>query len=129
MRRVSTNNYDWVCFSCCYAKREAKQSKNIPLCQECKAEMICVGYKIEIPKRSSKKEWRDFKESYLYYEAEKLVESQKQEVRAKHRMEKEIKRVEALADNKMNRKNLKRLKEAYVCCYGIERMKDNKELK
>ena len=49
----SNNNY--VCFKC---MTHSRGNGNM-LCPECKQEMVCIGTKIEVPKKNKKK-WTQF---------------------------------------------------------------------
>ena len=54
---MSESNYNWVCFECRFVTRQAKTSKNVPKCGFCNRDCICVGYKLDVPKKSDKKGW------------------------------------------------------------------------
>ena len=110
IKKVSTSNYSWVCFECRVVTRQAKTSNMTPLCQVCQKEMNCLGYKVPIPKKSSKKEWEELKCWFVFSEIEQAEESQKLKVQRKHEVEKEIIRVEKLKECKENRRTIKELK-------------------
>lgn len=59
---MSESNYNWVCFDCRFAIRQAKTSEHIPRCASCNSKCVCVGYKLKIPGKSDTKGWEKLRE-------------------------------------------------------------------
>ncbi len=60
---MSASNHNWVCFDCRSSFRQAKNEKRVPVCGECAAERYCLGYKVEVPKKTDERGWRKLREN------------------------------------------------------------------
>lgn len=49
-----THNYNYVCV----AHRTSGRGISAPKCNVCGTEMICIGYRWRVPKKSDDKEWK-----------------------------------------------------------------------
>jgi hypothetical protein len=89
---MSASNYNWVCFSCRSSLRQPKTARTIPKCLECGADLYCLGYKVELPRKLDVRGWRklraDCRERLWAWSDREAV----QRVRAIHMAEREIRR-------------------------------------
>jgi hypothetical protein len=108
---MSASNHNWVCFECLFVTRQPKTAKRVPKCAECRSDCFCLGYKVEIPKKSDRDGWRKLRaESRRRY----LASSDKQSirrVREAHAAERRIAQLRALGPNKDREKIIAELNE------------------
>ena len=106
---MSASNHNWVCFDCHFVKRQPKTAKRVPKCPECGSDCFCLGYKVEIPKKSDTSGW-----SKLRAECQRrhLASSDMQairRVREAHTAERQIARLRTLGPNKDREKIIAKL--------------------
>lgn len=108
---MSASNYNWVCFDCRISLRQPKTSEKVPNCPECGEPCYCLGYKVNIPRRSAVKAWHEIREESrkLLYDSQKSQQIGK--VRRKHFLEKKIAEMEQLELNKDRSREIRELKE------------------
>lgn len=107
---MSASNHNWVCFECHYSTRQQKHTDHTPKCPECGDDCYCLGYKVEIPKKSDSKKWKEIKEESRRRDLEAALARSESKVRSIHRIEKEIARLEAMDENEGRRAQIKKLK-------------------
>jgi hypothetical protein len=108
---MSASNYNWVCFDCRFVTRQPKTSRRVPKCIECGSDCFCLGYKVEIPKRSDDRGWRA-----LHRESRKrhLASADKRairRVREVHAAERRVAHLRSLGPNKDREKIIQELEE------------------
>ena len=108
---MSASNHNWVCFECRTATRKPKRIEQIPKCLSCHKDCFCLGYKVEIPKSDDVKAWVQLQKKCEEKENELRAKQNLDQVRRRHELEKEIARMEALAENKDRNRQIKMLKE------------------
>jgi DNA-directed RNA polymerase subunit RPC12/RpoP len=104
------SKHKYVCFECKQAiKRDFRKNDDVR-CSSCGVECTYLGVKIPIPPKSKPKLWENLK---VQLEAEKIQRSkirEKSAIARKHKIEKEIKKLENLTENSGRRSLIKRLK-------------------
>jgi hypothetical protein len=108
---MSASNYNWVCFDCRFVTRQPKPARRVPKCAQCGADCYCLGYKVEIPKKSDTAAWRSLR---LESRKRHLAWSDRQavkRVREAHAAERRIAHLRSLAPNKDREKMIADLKE------------------
>lgn len=108
---MSENNYNWVCFQCLYAIRQAKSFKNTPKCQSCGQDCVCVGYKLKIPKKSDKKGWVQLKKINREIRRQNLESQKRRKSDRVSFLINEIKRLGEKEENKDRTRLINRMKE------------------
>ncbi len=108
---MSASNFNWVCFDCRTTQRRPKVGARVPSCLECGAECFCLGYKVEVPRRSALRQWRQLREvcRLRLFAIQERVERWR--VRRMHDLEKEIGRMEKLGANKDRARQINKLEE------------------
>ena len=107
---MSASNHNWVCFDCRSSFRQGKTEKRVPVCGECGTERYCLGYKVEVPKKTNESSWRKLREDCREFQ---LAESRRKflarlrEIRA---AKLRIARLEKLEPNKDRDKIIRYLK-------------------
>lgn len=106
---MSASNYNWVCFRCRLSNRRSKAAWTIPKCSECGADLYCLGYKVEVPKKLGVRGWRKL---HLDCRKRVLASSDQQairRVRTVHHAEREIARLRAMGTAKGRQKVIREL--------------------
>jgi hypothetical protein len=84
-------------------------SRRVPKCASCGSDCFCLGYKVEIPKKSDARAWRALRlESRKRY----LMEADRQavrDVREKHAAERRVAHLHSRGPNKERRKIIEEL--------------------
>lgn len=110
-RNMSASNYNWVCFECRNTIRQAKTSRRIPRCPDCGADCYCLGYKVEIPRKSDARGWRrlhlDCRQRELAWSEQQAVKR----VRDAHATERRIADLHSRGANRDRDKLLAELKQ------------------
>lgn len=108
---MSASNYNWVCFDCRFVTRQPKTGRRVPKCAECGVECYCLGYKVEIPKKSDMSGWKSLRaesrKRHLEWSDRQAVER----VRKAHAAERRIAYLRSLEPNKDREKMIAELKE------------------
>jgi len=107
---MSANNCNWVCFDCRTALRYPKISSRVPVCPGCGADCFCLGYKVEVPRGSAVRAWRQLREECRRRLHVAAVWQKRRRVRWQHDLEKEIIRLERVGANKDRARQIKKLK-------------------
>lgn len=107
---MPASNHNWVCFECRFSIRQKKYTDHIPKCLECGRDCYCLGYKVEIPKRGERKRWNEIKEESDRRDLEMSALDDRQKVRRRHALEKEIVKLEAMEPNEGRKSHIKKLK-------------------
>lgn len=53
-----------VCFDCRLSFKQSRYNAPKPKCPECAKELINIGYKLKIPKKSQIKKWQELRERF-----------------------------------------------------------------
>lgn len=98
--QMSASNYNWVCFDCRFVTRQPKTARRDPKCGACGSACYCLGYKVEVPKKSDAKGWKSLryecgKRLSAWYERQAV-----QRVREAHDAEHRLTHLRSLAPNK-----------------------------
>jgi|GEM_PF-424876 len=93
---ISKSHHSWVCFDCRLAIRRPKDTPVGPRCSACGADCVCIGYKIEIPRKVDVKGWKKLKERLRNSALEAMDRARVGRVRAQHGKEQRIKTLKAL---------------------------------
>ncbi|MEM9446601.1 MAG: hypothetical protein AAGA18_14755 [Verrucomicrobiota bacterium] len=96
---MSASNYNWVCFDCKFVTRQAKHSKLFPQCTFCGKDCYCLGYKVEVPKKTNEKAWKELRDECSRRNLEYIEAKNKNTVTRKHQLEQEICRLSGLGKN------------------------------
>jgi len=107
---MSTNNFNWVCFACRTATRKSKNLPRAPQCLECGADCYCLGYKIEVPKKSDARRWRRLRLECRKWALASADQQDVQRVRAVHTAELQIAHLQSLGPNPGRQKLITKLK-------------------
>ena len=108
---MSASNHNWICFRCRFVARQPKTVRVVPKCADCDADLYCLGYKVEVPRKINVRAWRRLG---LDCRRRLLARSDRQEVRRvrlAHVAEREVVHLRALSLAKGKRKPIRRLKE------------------
>ncbi len=108
---MSASNYNWVCFDCRFVTRQPKPASRVPKCAKCGADCYCLGYKVEIPKKSDTSGWRSLRLESRKRHLEWLDRQAVKRVREAHAAERRIAHLRSLAPNKDREKMIAELKE------------------
>jgi hypothetical protein len=103
-------NAAWVCFDCRECVRRPTHWKAEVPCPKCARICRCIGTKIPVPPKRDVKAWRELRES-LDAQAIGLAEIQhRREIRQRHSLEQEIRRLESRPKNEGRAKAVRLLK-------------------
>jgi hypothetical protein len=106
---MSASNYNWVCFGCRFVIRQPKTSRRVPKCRECGSDCHCLGYKVEIPKKTDARGWRalhlESRKRHLASEDRQAV----RRVREAHAAQRRIAHLRSLGPNKDREKIIREL--------------------
>jgi hypothetical protein len=108
---MSASNYNWVCFDCRFVTRQPKMSRRVPRCAECGSDCYCLGYKVQIPRKTDARGWRALR---LESRRRHLASSDRQavkRVREAHAAERRIAHLRSLGPNKDREKIIAELQE------------------
>jgi len=108
---MSASNYNWVCFDCRFVTRQPKPARRIPKCAQCDADCYCLGYKVEIPKKSDTTGWRSLRLESRKRHLEWSDRQAVKRVREAHAAERRITHLRSLVPNKDREKMIAELKE------------------
>jgi hypothetical protein len=91
--------------------RQAKTARRVPKCPECGSDCYCLGYKVEIPRKSDGRGWKalrlESRKRYLAWSDGQAV----RRVREVHARERRIAHLRSLPPNKDREKLIEELKE------------------
>jgi hypothetical protein len=108
---MPVSNHNWDCFDCRFVTRQPKTARRVPKCAECGSECYCLGYKVEIPKKSDSRGWRSLRtesrKRHLAWSDRQAV----RRVREAHAAERRIAHLRSLGPNKARGKIIAELKE------------------
>lgn len=108
---MSESNYNWVCFECRFATRQAKTHKEKPKCHSCGKDCVCLGYKIRIPKKRDSKGWKKLQALVKQINSNRL-ETKMASLRFRiSQLKNEIQRLSSKEENKDRNKLIHLLKE------------------
>jgi hypothetical protein len=107
---MSASNYNWVCFDCRFVTRQPKTARRIPKCAECSSECFCLGYKVEIPRKTDTTGWRSLRLESRKRRLEWADGQAVKRVREAHAAERRIAYLHSLAPNKDREKMIAELK-------------------
>lgn len=88
----------WVCFECRVAVRRPTQFEGEVACAECRAPCWPLGYRIPVPPKRDARAWCQLQEAQLLEFETKVDAEACARVRARHDLEREIRRLEAMPD-------------------------------
>lgn len=92
-------NAAWVCFDCRFAVRRPTSHTGDVVCPECGAGCRYLGYRIRVPGKRAVRAWAALRESLAAQDRARQTADHVRSVRARHDLEKEIRRLEALPSN------------------------------
>lgn len=107
---MSASNYSWVCFECRVISRQPKEAVRIPKCSGCRADMVCLGYKIEIPRKEDARGWRRLRDDCRERAMDAADVDALDRVREHHEAERRIAQLSALPPNKERMKLITELR-------------------
>jgi hypothetical protein len=107
---MSASNYNWVCFTCHFVTRQPKSARRIPKCSECGSDCYCLGYKVEIPKKSNTRGWKTLRLESRKRHLELSDQQAVRQVRTTHIIERRITHLLSLGPNKDRQKMITELK-------------------
>lgn len=108
---MSASNYNWVCFDCQTAVRQAKYSNRVPKCGSCGDDCFCLGYKVHVPKKGAAKSWAALREECRARLFAHQARMKRWNARRKHELEREIARLEVMAPNVDRARRIQKLKD------------------
>ena len=108
---MSASNYNYVCFDCRFVTRQPKLARRVPKCAQCGADCYCLGYKVEIPKKSDTTGWRSLRLESRRRHLEWSDRQAVKRVRGAHAAERRIAHLRSLPPNKDREKMIAELKE------------------
>lgn len=100
----------WVCFHCHFVKREPKYTSHVPKCAECGADCDNLGHHLRVPAKTDRRGWRALQALCRKGAMQSLKKKSLDQTRSKHWLEREIARMEALAENRDRRRRINVLK-------------------
>lgn len=103
------SNYNWVCFDCRYVTRQSKPASRVPKCAECSSDCFCLGYKVEIPKKSDTRGWKMLRLESHKRHSDSLDEQAISRAREIHAAERRIAQLRSLGPNKDREKKIAEL--------------------
>ena len=103
-------NSAWVCFACRLAVRRPTWHMADVMCPECRGPCHAIGYRIPVPPKRDLGAWRELQASLADRAAADTVANQRARVRARHALEREIRRLEALPTNASRTRAVKDLR-------------------
>jgi hypothetical protein len=92
-------NSSWVCFECRLAVRRPTQHEEEVPCPQCGGACWGLGYKVPVPRKHDVRAWRELRESEVAEHQARTEASARGRVRARHELEQEIRRLEAMPEN------------------------------
>lgn len=99
----------WVCFDCHVAvRRDTAFGGEVP-CSICGRPCSYLGYKIPVPPKSKRREWAALRVQLARERMQRDLMSDASAVQARHALEKEISRLEALPVNEGRTKAIRLL--------------------
>ena len=107
---MPASNYNWVCFDCRFVTRLSKTSRRLPKCAECGSDCYCLGYKVEIPKKTDARGWRALRLESRKRHVEWADNQAVRRVREAHAAERRISHLRSLGPNKDRDKIIEELK-------------------
>lgn len=108
---MSASNFNWVCFACRFVARKPKTLGRVPRCAECGADCFCLGYKVEVPRKTDLRRWKTIRlESRRLYFAEARRDSVCR-ARNIHSTERDILKLQRLTPKKGQNRTLRILRE------------------
>jgi len=108
---MSASNYNWVCFDCRFVIRQSKSSSCIPKCAECAADCYCLGYKVEIPKKTNIRGWKALRLISRKLHLARSDGLAVEHVKEAHAAERRIAQLRSLGPNKDRETLIKELEE------------------
>ena len=99
----------WVCFDCQTAVRQNTAFDGDVPCPNCGGPCSYLGYKIPVPPKSKSREWAALRDQLARERMQKDLASDVSAVRARHALEQEISRLEALPINEGRTKAIRLL--------------------
>ena len=108
---MSASNFNWVCFRCRFAKRQATYVKIVPTCPACETDLHCLRGRVGVPRKLDARGWRK-----LHLDSRRwlLAESDRQvvrRVRMAHFAEREAVRLRPADPATGRKKVIRRLEE------------------
>lgn len=92
-------NAAWVCFDCRAAVRRATTYRGDVSCPRCGRPCSYLGYKIPVPPKDKSRDWAALREQLARERMQSDVAAHAASVRARHDLEQEIARLEAMPAN------------------------------
>ena|SRR5688572_29450220 len=89
----------WVCFDCRAAVRRSTAFAGEVPCPTCSKPCSYLGYKIPVPAKNKLREWSALREQLVRERMERELAADVAAVRARHELEQEIARLEAMPAN------------------------------
>jgi hypothetical protein len=107
--KISASNYNWICFDCRFVTRQPKASPRVPKCAGCGCDCYCLGYKVEIPKKTEDRGWKTLRGESRKRHLASADRHALSRVREAHAAERRIARLRSLGPNKDREKTVEEL--------------------
>ena len=104
------SSHKYLCFDCLHAIKRDPWNKPKVICPLCGNECIHIGVRIPVPPKSKPKKWKALQLQLENEKADFIKSEEINNIARKHRLEKEIKKLEKLTPNKGRLSLIKSLK-------------------